>query len=44
MTNDNLLFGDDNYFGTLGPNDEIFSVRDIMQEGIVLKQNREEFE
>ena len=30
MTNDSLLFGDNNYFGTLGPNDEIFSMRDLM--------------
>ena len=44
MTNDSLLFGDDNYFGTLGPNDEIFSVRDLMLEGVVQKQNSEEFE
>ena len=29
MTSDSVLYGDDNYFGTVGPTDELFSIRDL---------------
>lgn len=44
MTSDSILYGDDNYFGTVGPTDELFSIRDLLLVDSQQKGDREEFE
>ena len=44
MTSDSVLYGDDNYFATVGPTDQLFSIRDLLLVDSQQKGDREEFE